>query len=228
MKIFLVIVFLLIFLVLCILFSKIKIRIHYYHGNDNDQLKIIIKALFGIVSKKIDVPVIKVKKDYSSVVIKERTESNTNTEKEKKRITIKDILNSIDNTREIIAHIKDAYPIVKKFLKKVGVHQFQWQSAIGTKDAALTGKITGVIWGLKGIAQMFVYKYLSVQCQPSYQVTPHFNRSLSITEFHCILSVRVGHAILTAFKLIRHWRGGKLHLKSSTFQKHNNQTNKTV
>ncbi|MEH6940629.1 DUF2953 domain-containing protein [Bacillus sp. JJ722] len=227
MKIFLLIVLLLIFLVICILFSKIKIRIHYYHGNDNDQLKIIIKALFGIISKKIDVPVIKVKKDSSSVVIKESTESNTNTEKQKKRITIQDILNSIDDTREIIAHIKDTYPIAKKFLEKVGVQQFQWQSAIGTKDAALTGKIIGAIWGAKGIAQAFVYKYLSVQCQPSYQVTPHFNRSLSVTDFRCILSVRMGYAILTAFKLVRHWRGGKLHLKSSTFQKHNNQ-NKSV
>ncbi|WP_042345343.1 DUF2953 domain-containing protein [Bacillus massiliigorillae] len=228
MKIVLFIILILIVLLICILLSKITIRVHYYHGNDNDQLKVIIKALFGIVSKKIDVPVIKVQKDSTSVVIKERTESNTNKEKEKKRINIEDIMNSFHDTREMIQHVKDAYPILKKFFKKVGVHQFQWQSAIGTKDAALTAKITGVIWGIKGIVQACVYKYLSVQCQPSYQVTPYFNRGLSATEFRCILSVRIGYAILTAFKLIRHWRGGKLHLKSSTFQKQNNQTNKTV
>lgn len=226
MKIILLIILAIILLVIYILISKLTIKIHYYHGDDNDQLKVTVKALFGLISKKIDVPVIKLKKDSPEVVVEEKSSNSADSERKKTTlISFEDFFTSMKDTKKIIQHIKDGNHIIKHFLKRMIVRKFIWHSAIGTRDAALTGKINGAAWGVKGFAQMMLYKYFSVRCKPIYSITPHFNRTLSVTDFHCIITIRIGYAILTAIKLIRHWKGGKVHLPASPFSKNNNKAN---
>ena len=119
MKIALTIILILVLILVYILFSKVKVHIYFSHGNDNDRFQIKIKAFFGLLTKKIDVPVIEVSKKEPAVVIKEKTESNTSSDEKKKRITLHDVIDSFQNTRELIRHIQDAYPIFKGFLKKI-------------------------------------------------------------------------------------------------------------
>lgn len=204
-------------------------KVHYYHGNDNDQLKVSIKALFGLFTKKIDIPVIKVSKDSTSLVYKEKKmDAKNNEDISNKKITLEELISSYKNMKELIKHINNANPIIKRFLRRIVIHQFVWHSAVGTKDAALTGKVTGVAWGIKGLIQMVIYRFFSVKCNLEYSITPHFDRSLSVTDFHCILKVRIGHAILTALKLLRHWKGGKVNLSTSSQTKQKSANNESV
>lgn len=221
MKIVLWILLIVAIILLYVLFSKVKIHIRFSHGNDNDHFQIKIKAFFGLLTKDITVPIVEVSKKEPAVVIKQETESNTNSDEKKKRITFHDVINSFQNTREFIQHIQNAYPILRNFLKKVVILKFEWQSAIGTKDAALTANLTGLAWGIKGIVQAIVIHYTSVQCRPFFHVTPHFNRNLSVTRLDSILTFRIGYAILTAIKLVRHWKNGKMHIKASSYRKKN-------
>lgn len=228
MKIIIWIIVFVIALIIGLLISKVKVTVHYSHSGNNDRLIILMKAAYGLYKKKIDIPVIKMGEDSAEIVMKEQMESKSRTEgKGTKRITIESLLNSFQDTKAIVKHVIDAYPIMRHFLKRVRILEFTWHSNIGTGDAALTGKITGAAWGAKGLAQAVMDRYTSVDCVPSIHVTPHFNSKLSMTDLHCILTVRIGHAMVTAIKLIRHWKGGRVHLPSP-FAKHSDQSNKSL
>ncbi|WP_019242914.1 MULTISPECIES: DUF2953 domain-containing protein [Bacillus] len=197
------------FLLICvgaIVLSNIKIYIHYYHGNDNDQLSIKIRGIFGLFRKNIKIPVIKINPSSGSVDFREKSQSGgIHTQEEKKKtITLEKVMDSIESYKDFLGKIYNAKHIINHFFKKIRVRKFTWESTIGTKDAALTAKLSGVIWGVKGLLQNVLYHFFSVNCIPYYNVTPNFNQKLSITDFHCILTVRIGYAILTAIKLFRH------------------------
>ncbi len=106
--------------------------------------------------------------------------------------------------------------IVKTFLKKISVKQFEWHTLIGIGDAAHTGVISGAIWAIKGSIIGMLSHYLNFKEMPHIMVTPHFQAVVSQTKIKCIFQFRIGHAILAGLKLIKFWKGGLPHFKSKT------------
>ena len=189
-------------ILILIILSKLTASIHYYHGNDNDQLLIHIKALYGLIHKKIEVPVIKVDKQDTSVQFKVDETNGTPSSNEKGKITLDSVMESMENVQQFVHSVRNVQPILKRFFKRLIVHEFVWKSLIGTSDAALTARLTGAIWTGKGFVQMFLYKYVSVRCVPVLEVTPFYHQKRSVTDLRCIVSISVGNAIITALKLI--------------------------
>lgn len=216
MKIFIVSLFVLVFLVIIIFFSRLTITAHYVHNNQKDHLTVRIVALFGIVSKTLSIPgELKKKKAEKAVKkqIKEREQSWFKKMKADAKM-VKDFLHLLNESKHTL----------RKFLKKTIVHELSWVSMIGAGDAALTGKIIGAAWSIKGIVQMLVYQFLTIRCRPCLDVSGFYNHKVTSTEFHCIFSIRVGDAILTAVQILRYWKTGNSKKPSSLFI----ETNKTV
>ena len=193
-------------LLILIMLSKLTVTIHYYHGNDNDQLTIHIKVLYGLITKKIQIPVIKVGHQDASVKFKMNEQKEAESSTEKKKTTINDVIESVKDARKFIRSVHDAQPIIRNFFQKMIIHEFIWRSAVGTRDASLTAKLTGVIWSGKGVVQVLLYKYVGMRCEPYFEVTPYFNQKLSATDFRCIASISIGNTIVTALKLIMHYK----------------------
>lgn len=193
--------------------SRLTTSIHYYHGNDNDQLLIHIKVLYGLIQKKIEVPVIKVDKQETSVQFKV-DETNSH---EKGKITLDSVLESMENVQQFVQSVRNVQPILRRFFKRMVVHEFIWRSLVGTSDAALTARLTGAIWTGKGFVQMFLYKFLSMRCVPVLEVTPSYHQKRSVTDLRCIVSISVGNAIITALKLIVQYKrsGGHFPITSA-------------
>lgn len=219
MKIFIVSLLVLAFLIIIIFISRLTITAQYVHNNQKDYFTVRIVALYGLVSKTYSIPESLLEKKGDE----EKKEKQQMEEMRNKSIFEK-IRDGAQNVKDFIHLFNSSKHVLRKFLKKMVVHEFSWVSTIGAGDAALTGKLIGAVWSMKGIVQMLVYQFLTVRCRPCFNVTGFYNNKVICTEFNCIFSIRVGDAILTAIQLLRYWKNGRSNAPSSMLFK----TNKTV
>lgn len=191
--------------------SKVQINIEFQHNLKKNAIFIHIRAFFGLIRYKINVPSIKVDQDSSSIVMKEKVQAEMVAEKSKKvnkkQVGPEEVKHSIHDINQLITHIVGMKNIVKDFLKKVEVQKFEWKTVIGVKDAALTGIITGTLWTLKGSSVGLISNFMRLKNMPILEITPNFQNFISSTSLSCMLRIRIGHAILAGIKLLKHWRG---------------------
>jgi hypothetical protein len=111
---------------------------------------------------------------------------------------------------------------VRHFLNRVRVHQFQWDSEFGVGDAAITGQITGAAWMLKGTIIGMIGYYMDVEIKPRVTITPHFQGFVSYTKLRCMISFRLGHAMIAGLMIIKHWKRRPKLFQSSPVEKTTN------
>ncbi len=218
MKWLLLILIILIFLILLLIFTKITIYLNYYHHKDDDQLNIELRAWYGIIRYKKSIPLIKVDEQSPSLIVKGKNEAGDKAQTEEKtsKITPHDVMTNLKNFREILGHVFELNRIIKKFLNKVSVKKFEWSTIIGVGDALYTGVASGALWAVKGSLLGLASDYLSFKEMPQIMVHPNFNQMMTRTDLSCMFQFRTGHAIVAGLKLIKFWKGGKPHLKSTT------------
>jgi hypothetical protein len=216
LKWLLLILIVLILFILLLVFTKITIYLNYYHQKDDDHLKIEIRALYGIIRYKKNIPLIKVDDQSPSLVVKGENEINNETKTEKtSKITPHDVITNLKNFKEVLEHVVELNRIIKKFLKKVSVKKFEWNTIIGVGDALYTGVISGALWTIKGSLMGLLSDYFSFKEMPQLMVHPNFNQMIARTNLSCMFQFRTGHAMLAGLKLVKFWKGGKPSLKST-------------
>ncbi|WP_077214247.1 DUF2953 domain-containing protein [Bacillus dakarensis] len=212
MKWVLLVLLVLLFLLLLFLFTKLRVYIDYYHGQNNDHLEIKFKALLGLIQYKLNVPVMKMDDDSPSLVVKEKVEAGPN-EKDKaqdtKKFTPEEMLDSFKDVNQLLKHVVGLYKIVRWFLSKTVVTKMEWNTVVGVGDAAYTGMICGAFWTVKGSLIGLVSTLMKVKTIPQIMVTPNFNATMGQTSFKCMIMFRIGHAMFAGIKLIKYWKGGK-------------------
>ena len=107
-----------------ILLTKLKVHIKYSHAQDDDSFKIQLKAWFGLLRYTFDVPLIKVDENSPSIVVEEETKTgkqeNINSEK-RSQFFAQDIINGFKDMEKLLKHVVSLHRIVRHFLKKVNV-----------------------------------------------------------------------------------------------------------
>lgn len=220
------ILIILLVLFVIILLTKIKVKIRYQHLHDNDEFIIKLSAWFGLLRYTINIPVIHVDLDSASVDVKENTGMSEQTKVEtNKRFTPEDIINTMKNMKRILEHVVGFHKIIRQFLKKVQVKQFEWRSRIGVGDAAHTGTLIGACWAIKGSIIGLLTNSLHFRVMPFCSITPDFQEQKAETAIICILRFRIGQAIMTGIKLLRYWKGSKAKLITGTFMKQTDNSN---
>jgi hypothetical protein len=217
MKWVLLAILLLTVLVLIILFTKVKIFLDYFHGNDNDHFKVTIKAWGGLIKFKIEVPVVKIDDNSPTIIAEQKVKSGPDENMKQQKTTQvdkNDLLDSLHDFKQLITHIAGFHKIIRLFLKKVTIRNIEWHTMVGVSDAAATGVITGAFWAVKGGVIGLLSNYMKMKEMPVMTITPSFQQTVSITSFKCMIQVRVGHAILAGIKLVKYWRGGWPEFKS--------------
>ncbi|WP_053364352.1 DUF2953 domain-containing protein [Bacillus sp. FJAT-27251] len=212
----LVLLFLILLLVL-MLFSKASVHIDFYHGNDNDHLKVVVRALGGLLTLRKDIPMIAVDEDSPSVVIAEETKtgpSETTKAQEERSFDKEDLLDSLEDARALIEHIVGLHSLVKKLLAKVKVKKLEWHTNVGIGDAASTAIACGAIWSVKGGILAILSHYMRLVTSPVVTVTPNFQRATSQILLKCMFQITMGHAIWAGIKLVKYWKGGMPEFKT--------------
>ncbi|WP_078555495.1 DUF2953 domain-containing protein [Bacillus alkalicellulosilyticus] len=197
-------VLLLIFFLILVV-TKITIHITYYHHGVDDELVVRMQA-WKIITYTMKLPLIKIDDDSASVIVEEEHGVGEADSKKKLKITPEYLVEKFRQLKEFLQHIVGFHKIVRKFLRKVSVRDIKWNSQIGIHDAALTGFLSGMIWSVKGGIIGIISNYFRLLEKPKLSITPNFQRKVTRTDFSCIISFRLGHAIIAGLLIVRHWK----------------------
>ncbi|MBD7935556.1 MULTISPECIES: DUF2953 domain-containing protein [Cytobacillus] len=202
-------------LMFAIFFSKLSITVHFYYYDKQSHLSIKLK-FWKWLKYTIDIPLMEVDPQNAEIKLKEeKTASGGETKEDSKNITAEDLLNSFKDMDELLKHVVSFYHIIRHFMSKVIVRQLRWHTVIGVGNAALTGVLTGGFWSVKGSIIGVLSHYMKLKTRPDIAISPQFQFAVAQTSFICMIQFRIGHAMLAGFKLIKFWKGGKAHFKTS-------------
>lgn len=212
-----IVVGLLVFLFL-LPFVKIKVDVNYFHNQDDDELKVKISTLFGLAKYTINVPVLKIDEDSASIIVKEEEHSAVSNKERTKKLTPEIIIKDLRKVKDFLRHVVGFHKIVKNFFKHIAIQSFSWKSWVGAGDAALTGAVVGAVWGIKGSTVGIISNYMKLKKNPIIEVHPNFQRLASHTELSCMFSFRLGHAIVAAIQIIKHWKRRPLFTSDNLYE----------
>ncbi len=185
-------------------FLYVRMTIQFQHAQDNDQLTIDIRLL-RFLRYRFTVPLIEISKREAGLVTEQKTSTGKD---EKTTFTVTDARQRIAQIKRWLNDIVHLHTIIKKFLQKVSVLQFQWHTQIGVGDAAKTALLVGIGWSVKYYMVAIMSKYMNVCSTPSIFIAPFFQGALSRTSFTCMVRFRIGYAILAGLKVVKHWKKG--------------------
>ncbi|MEG7333715.1 DUF2953 domain-containing protein [Bacillus sp. 0102A] len=192
--------------IVLLLRMKVHVAVEYLHAEDNDKLTLKITTLFGLIRVKKSIPAIKVNKADGTVDIKQKSKSKVKESSSKQKITFDDVHQSIQKIEMLLHQVKNLRKISASFLAHLHITKLEWVTIVGIHDAAVTGVLTGAVWGVKGGIAAMLYEHLDFVEKPVYEVIPSFQVPVSKTHFQCIFFFRFGHAMLAAFKFVKYGR----------------------
>ncbi|ALC89667.1 hypothetical protein AM500_07735 [Bacillus sp. FJAT-18017] len=206
-----------ILLIILIWMTRITIKVEYVNYSGNNKLYIQLRAWFGLIRYTVKIPVIEA--ETNPPALKAEGEKGS---KEKEdtggRLTAEELLSMLEKGKEIINRIIGVHPILMEFLAQITVRKFDWKTAIGTGDAAVTGMLAGAVWAVKGSIAGLVHHHMKLKVKPSLHVTPYFQYRIAGTMLACMFTFRAGKAISAGIRIFTHWKGKKSELISKSMQ----------
>lgn len=199
----------LLIVIVLIVWTKITLFVDLHHVRDNDYYRVRLRAWFGLIRYTYEIPVVKVKKDSPRLLVEKKKgmgDQGKEDENSWSDYSVEDGLSMLENAKQFLEQVVGFHKIFRRFLQKVTVRDIKWHSRFGLGDAALTGILTGAVWSAKGSVVGIISRYMKLKDMPVMSVTPVFQHLWSETVFECIISFRVGQAILVGLRTLRYWR----------------------
>lgn len=201
------IIAILLVLVFIVIVTKITVYIDLRHAKDNDYYRVTFMAWFKLIRYTYEIPVVKVQKDSNTLLVEEKSGAGENTNKDKwKDYSMEDGLNLLEDVKQFLEHVVGLHTIIRKFLSHIAVRNLKWHTRVGLGDAALSAILVGVVWSAKSGFVHLLDQYMRLKDPPRMTVVPAFQKMWSETIFQCIISFRLGQAILVGLRLVKHWR----------------------
>ncbi len=197
--------FLLTLLVILLLlyFMPIVISIDMRKDNMDDKITIGFSTLYGLIKFKSEIPFLIIAMKDGKPALKYKMEvANKKRSRLLARFTKLFSITEGGNLFKIYKNIKNAItPVLKYMAKKTRIDNFELKLSMGTGDAAETGILYGVAWILIGNIMTFTRSYLNIG-NPRIAIVPIFSRVQLCVEFHCIISLKLGHIINAGIRAV--------------------------
>lgn len=189
---------------LLIYFLKVNIKIDVQQTNKDFDAKITIQTIARFIRYTIDVPAIDLDEESPSVVFKEDKKGIGTEKHDKKKFSVNELIKSISKIQEFLKETIGFYKILNSFLSKSELSKFEWNTELGLEDAAKTGTSCGFVWMVKGSFVGLLANHMQMVDKPKINVNPRFQDLFIATRFKCMVSFRIGYAIHTGLKILRH------------------------
>jgi hypothetical protein len=209
-------------LVLAIL-SRIRVRIRYSRSGQLDQAVLIVRAIYGIVRYKLEIPSIMIR--GWNVIYRQKTSGNvpgqpTSTEVERPLTGSRKSKGSTASNaaskllRQMPKGALRAW--VLETLRKVDCTRFRLDFRVGTGDAPSTAVVSGLLWSVYGCAVAVTGETMKLKARPQGNVQPVYDSSEFAMVWEADFRIRLGAALWSVLKLglraipmgrsIGHWR----------------------
>jgi hypothetical protein len=87
-------------------------------------------------------------------------------------------------------------PAFNYFISRMVIKDIVWETSMGWGDAAVTGITTGLLWNMKTVILNFLNACMRRVVIKKININPDFNNISLSVYFDCILSFKIGHAIV--------------------------------
>lgn len=197
-------------LVLLIAITKVRVAVTYVRLGANDHLVLDVSVWFGLIRRKYDIPVMKwMTTDSGPTFAMNVRKSGEPEHNGHVFIDEKAIRRWMRVAKEWRKKVHDLYPILRWILRRFRLERVEWHTALGIGDAAATGTLTGLVWGVKSVILSTVSHYVTLRAIPRMSVQPVWNGNIVRTRFRCILTFRIGYAIVAGVRILLKLRKGR-------------------
>lgn len=207
MGILILIVLILLFAI--ILLTRIRVLISYERIHEEDHCVVEVTTWFRIIRFKYEIPVIKLLADRVKINKQVETGMQKDDHTEETAITDETVKKWSDRFQELVEHVHNLYPTLRDFLKHLQCKEITWHTSLGIGDAAATGTLTGIIWSVKSMIVATLTGYVTLRAIPRMSVQPEWNAVGIQTRFRCILTFRIGHALVAGTRILLKLRKGR-------------------
>ncbi|SHF04208.1 DUF2953 domain-containing protein [Desulforamulus putei] len=192
-----------------VFFSHIKVHLKYFRIQEDDTVSLEF-FLWGLFHHKIEVPVLILRQKLSGFSLTTRTELETGGDDSREimsrenQYTVESINQVIEKLREWLPWMQAIKEDIDYLLRHLVIERFHWRVSIGTPDAAATGMLAGLAWGLLGsLTSLFYRKIAPNGIKPKISVEPNFKKEGFSTSIDCIFKIRIGNIMVTGIKILK-------------------------
>ncbi|ADG82481.1 DUF2953 domain-containing protein [Thermincola potens] len=197
--------------ILLAVLSRIKFHIEYHRNQQDDRFLVNIALVRGLLNFKTEFTSLELKKKFWRMNLELQSEVEAEMgkasagldQKTEAPITYQNVRLGYNILRALMELVGKYKEVFLRIVRLIRVLELNWKTQIGMGDAAATGVITGVVWGIKGVVVQTIYRYAgSVQATADIKVWPDFSKKSIKTDLRCIFDIRIGHIIIAGFKLL--------------------------
>lgn len=185
-------------LIIILLFSSVRIDFRYQRKGENDEAVITFFALGRLIryQKKLSQWM------WEGVDEGIKYKTKQQGKPEEKQVTQETLERAREFYRLMIDRIDHFVHILKQFLHRVTCEKLQWKTFIGTGDAAETGILVGVAWGVKTNLIAMFSSLIQWKQPPEIEVFPCYAESRLDIDFHSVIRFRIGYALLALQRIL--------------------------
>lgn len=190
-----------------LLMSDIRAEVSLKREQGDDELRLSLVALFGLVRRQIDIPVLKWDGDGIKMKVESGKKGTAKAAGEPSR-TVKIDKRKVKRGYRYFVQLMRATLELKKWLaaslRKVRCRDVVWVTQIGLGDAADSAVAAGVVWGVKAPVVGWVASSVRMMNEPRLAVVPLFNE----WHFETVVQGKFRIRLATALAVLIHlaWR----------------------
>jgi hypothetical protein len=189
--------------------SRITLSLVVLMANDDGRLTLQLKALFGLVKYRLDIPAIDMKGWLGGLVLKgERSnlsvadETTMRSGQREIDITLQKMMKAYRAVKRLVQATRDYSEWVDGLLRQWKCTRFRWVTRVGLGDAPATAVASGVLWSLKTAFVGYASRRTRMAARPELSVVPQFNQLQFSLDIAYIGHIRLGRALIAALSLL--------------------------
>ncbi|WP_169306563.1 DUF2953 domain-containing protein [Cohnella pontilimi] len=178
--------------------SRIRIRVRYSRSGNNDQLVVIVRALYGAAGFQAEIPAIMLQS--WNLIYRQELEATIGNRLVTRKVRWKvgggagRLLKLYRDNRQVRIWLLDT-------LKKVDCTRFRLDFRVGTGDAASTAVVSGLLWTVYGAAIAIAGRFMRLKAHPHGAVAPVYDGQEFSVVCETDMELRLGTALLSLMKL---------------------------
>ncbi|MDP4550935.1 DUF2953 domain-containing protein [Alkalihalobacillus macyae] len=172
-----------------IIFSTVKVTVTIEHSRAVEELQVDVKALFGLLLYSTAIP-LKELLENGEEAIKDKAEETT-------------FKGDIQELLKLFKKTHGAKDAVQFILEKTSVRKIQWETNFGMTNAANTAVGAELLLNAKIALFALLSHYSNLLTVPQLIVTPIYEMKTIQTYIKCMITFKLGHAMIAAIKLLK-------------------------
>lgn len=202
-----------------LLMTTLRIQIMAKRKEKDDRIHVKVTAWFGLISLEYQMSTLELARDYSGLLTKTEISTSKTIEEGRSTLSLNELKSMQKQLIRLLKRVRHVNRIIKAFARQVHVDKLVWRSAIGNDDAAATGTLAGLVWGIKSCMIGLLSSFVTMSAMPKLDVQPLFNEKRLETEFEGMFRFRIGHAMLAGIRILLNVRKRRESLWQSTLFK---------